>query len=174
VKTFKLTLAAAALLAAALVPASALAAGPDHQLIRGADSDTNFCGTGETVNESIKGVFNGWDDQAYGHVSTTWTNPANGASVVDSFSGGGHFVRVIDDGGGAYTVVFTRVGMPEQLRLLHGGVLAKDVGRVDFYDHFDADDNYLGTDVVVVGGPHPFIESSTDLFCDLMIEALGL
>jgi hypothetical protein len=119
-------------------------------------------------------VFNGWDDRAFGHISNTWTNPANGASVVDSFSGGGSFVREIDDGGGAYTVVFARVGMPEQLRLLHGGVIAQDVGRVLFYDHFDANDNYLGTDVVVVGGPHPFLESSTDLFCDLMIEALGL
>jgi hypothetical protein len=174
VKTFRLTLAAAVLLAMVLGPASALAAGPDHQLILGTDTDTNFCGTGETVEVSFKGVFNGWEDQAYGHISNTWTNPENGASVVDSFSGGGSFVGEIDDGGGAYTVVFSRVGMPEQLRLVQGPVLAQDVGRVLFYDHFDANDSYLGTDVVVVGGPHPFVESSTDLFCDLMIEALGL
>jgi hypothetical protein len=174
VKIFKLTLAAAVLLALALGPASALAAGPDHQLIRGTDMDPDFCGTGETVDVSFKGVFNGWDDQAFGHISNTWTNPENGASVVDSFSGGGNFVREIDDGGGAHTVVFARVGMPEQLRVLHGPVLAQDVGRVLFYDHFDANDSYLGTDVVVAGGPHPFLESSTDLFCDLMIEALGL
>jgi hypothetical protein len=71
-------------------------------------------------------------------------------------------------------VALARVGLPEQLRLLHGPVLAQDVGRVIFYDHFDANDDDLGTDVVVVGGPHPFAESSTDLFCELMIEALGL
>ena len=53
-------------------------------------------------------------------------------------------------------------------------MLAHDVGLVAFYNHFDAEDNYLGTDVVVLAGPHPFIEAQTDLFCDLMIEALGL
>jgi hypothetical protein len=174
VKTFKLTLAVAALLAAALLPASALAAGPSHELIRGTDVDTDFCGTGETVDVSMTGVFNGFEDKAFGHISNTWTNPENGASIVDSFSGGGSFVGEIDDGGGAYTLAFARVGMPEQLRLLQGPVLAQDVGRVIFYDHFDANDDYLGTDVVVVGGPHPFLESSTDLFCDLAIEALGL
>lgn len=173
-KAFKLTLALAVLLAAALGPASVLAAGPVHELVRGTDTDTDFCGTGETVDVSFEGVFNGFEDQAYGHVSNTWTNPENGASVVDSFSGGGSFVGAFDDGGGAYTLAYARVGMPEQLRLLQGPVLAQDVGRVIFYDHFDANDDYLGTDVVVVGGPHPFLESSTDLFCSLMIEALGL
>jgi hypothetical protein len=156
-----------------LAPVAAFAAAPGRDVINGSDQDTDFCGTGETVNVTFKGILNGWDDKAFGHIQWTWVNPANGASVVEIFSGGGK-VSTIDDGDGAYTIVFVRQGLPEQLRIAGGGLLAHDAGLVAIYDHFDADDNYLGTDVVVLAGPHPFKESESDLFCDLMIEALGL
>jgi hypothetical protein len=156
-----------------LAPGSAFAAAPNRDVISGSDHDTDFCGTGETVNVTFEGILNSWDDQAFGHIQWTWTNPANGASVVESFSGGGK-VSFIDDGDGAYTIVLVRQGLPEQLRMVGGGLLAHDAGLVAVYDHFDADGNYLGTDVVVLAGPHPFKESESDLFCDLMIEALGL
>jgi hypothetical protein len=160
-------------------PAVAAAARPDHYKIRGTDVDTDFCGTGQTVLVSFKGVFNEWPDgqpgtiyQAFGHISDTWTNPENGVSVVTSFSGGGK-VKFVDGDDGAYTIVTERPGMPQQIRVKGGGVLTQDVGLVIFYDHFDADDNYLGTDVVIRGGPHPGIDPGYD-WCDLMIEALGL
>ena len=164
---------AATLLVMAFGPATVLAAGPDHELVQGTYVDNDFCGTGETVYQSVKGVFNGWEDQAFGHISNTWTNPENGVSVVDSFSGGGGFVAFIDDGDGAYTIVTDRVGIPEQIRLARGGLVMQDVGRAIFYDHFDADDNYLGTDVVI-RGPHPDLEAGFTLWCDAMIDALGL
>jgi len=164
---------AALLLVLALGPASVVAAAPDHELISGTDVDNDFCGTGQTVLVSFKGVLNGWDDKAFGHVSNTWTNPENGVRVVDSFSGGGRFIEAIGDGDGAYTIVSDRVGIPEQIRLARGGLVMQDVGRAIFYDHFDADDNYLGTDLVL-HGPHPDLEAGFSLWCDAMIGALGL
>ncbi len=168
-----ISLALGAVLVLTLGVGSVLAAGPDHQTLNGTDTDPNFCGTGEAVDVTFKGVLNGWDDRAFGHIARTWTNPVNGAGVVESFSGGGK-LAFIDDGNGAYTIVTFRVGQPLQLRQVGGGLLGHDVGRVAFYDHFDASDNYLGTDVVVIGGPHPFLVSETDLYCQIMIEALGL
>ena len=160
------------LLLALISPAVALGAAPFREVLRGTDTDTDFCGTGQTVIVAFKGIINWWDDKGFGHLSETWTNPENGVSVVTSFAGGGKF-EVIDDGGGAYTVVTERMGMPEQIRTIGGGVLTQDVGLVIFYDHFDADDNYLGTDVEIRGGPHPGIDPGYD-WCDVMIEALGL
>ena len=156
------------LLASFVTPA--VAAGPDHETIRGTDVDTDFCGTGQTVNLAVQGAFNGWDDKAFGHIRTTWTNPANGIAVYDSFSGGGT-ISFIDDGDGAYTIAVTRVGQPLRLQLVGGPMVIQDAGRIIAYDHFDAEDNYLGTDVVVVNGPHP----GADLdWCDLMVELLQL
>ena len=168
-----LSLALGAVVLLTIGAGQVIAAAPSHDKVSFTGTDSDFCGTGNTVTFTTTGILNGWGDKAFGHIATTWINPLNGASVVDSFSGGGK-VSFVDDGDGAYTIAITRVGMPEQLRLAGGGLLAQDVGVVTFYDHFDADDNYLGTDVVVVAGPHPFIDASSDLFCDLMIEALDL
>ena len=151
-KFFAGMLAAGLLVATCAIPA--LAAGPDHDTIRGTDVDTDFCGTGQTVNLTFVGTFNGWEDKAFGHIRRTWTNPDNEISVWDSFSGGGT-VSVIDDGDGAYTIVTVREGQPFRLQYTGGSLVLQDAGLVVFYDHFDADDTYLGTDVVVIGGPHP-------------------
>jgi len=166
-----IVLSASLLLALAIGPA-ALAAGPDHQMVTGSDSDPDFCGTGKTVDVSFSGVFNGWPQKATGHGSNTWTNPLNGVSVIESWSGAGA-LEFVDDGDGAYTVISGRVGRPEQLRLANGPLLTQDVGRIVFYDHFDADDTYLGTDVVQ-NGPHPDADAGFELWCDVMVEALGL
>lgn len=156
------------LIATCVTPAMAL--GPDHQTISGSDVETDFCGTGETVNVAIKGAFNGWEDGASGHIQATWTNPENGIAVYDSFSGGGK-VSFIDDGDGAYTIVVTRVGQPFRLQYVGGRPILRDAGLIIAYDHFDADDNYLGTDMVVVNGPHPAVELD---WCGLMVELLQL
>jgi hypothetical protein len=155
-----------------LAVGTASAAAPGHDLIRDSGSDPDFCGTGETVDFTVMGVFNGWDDKAFGHISTTWTNPDNGVSIVDSFSGGGK-ITWLDDGDGAYTILTVREGQPDQLRYANGRLISVETGLVAFYDHFDADDNYLGTDVVVLGGPHPSLDGGPS-FCDKAIEALGL
>jgi len=148
----------------------AVAAAPDHQSIRGSAVDTDFCGTGQTVNETFVGAFNGWEDKAFGHIRTTWTNPANGIAVYDSFSGGGT-LSFIDDGDGAYTIVTTRVGQPFRVQYVNGPLILQDAGLVTGYDHFDAEDTYLGTDIVVVNGPHPGLALD---WCELMVDVLQL
>lgn len=162
------TVAAALLVAIGAIPA--LAAAPRHDTISGTEIDADFCGTGETVIMSVKGAFNGWDDKAFGHIQTTWTNPENGVAIVDSFSGGGT-ISFIDDGDGAYTLVITRVGQPFRMQYVNGPLILQDSGEVIAYDHFDADNNYLGTDVVFIAGPHPGVDVN---WCDLMIELLDL
>jgi hypothetical protein len=160
---------AAVLLTTCVIPA--MAAGPDHETIRGTAVDPDFCGTGQTVNQEFKGTFNGWEeDKAFGHIQTTWTNPANGIAVYDSFSGGGK-LTFIDDGDGAYTIVVAREGQPARLQYVNGPLIVQDAGLVIAYDHFDADGNYLGTDVVVVNGPHLGLELD---WCALMVDVLQL
>jgi hypothetical protein len=143
-----------------------------RDVIRFTGEDNNFCGTGQTVLLTARGEITWFEDQGFGHVSTIWTNPTNGASIVDSWAGGGKF-ELIDDGDGAYTIVTTRVGRPASLRIANGSLLLDDVGVVVIYDHFDADDNFLGEDVVIKAGPHPSLEVP-NLWCDLATAALGL
>jgi hypothetical protein len=179
VRSLKLTFPIIALIALA-APAAALAGAPSHETIRGTDVDPDFCGTGETVEISFKGALNEWPDgqaghdyQAFGQISETWVNPANGATVVTSFSGGGTSTFV-DDGDGAFTWVTVRPGRPDSIRLKGGGgVLTQDVGMIVFYDHFDSDGEYIGTDVEFRGGPHPAVDPGYD-WCEVMTEALGL
>jgi hypothetical protein len=147
----------------------ALAAGPDHETIRGSDVDSDFCGTGQTVDVTVEGVFNGWEDKAFGHIRTTYTNPTNGIAIYDSFSGGGK-VSIIDDGDGAYTIVASREGQPFRVQYVNGPVIVHDAGLITSYSHFDADDNLLGVDVVA-SGPHPGFALD---WCALMVDLLQL
>jgi len=148
----------------------ALAAGPDHETIRDTYADPDFCGTGQTVNAEATGTINGWDDKVFGHIRTTWTNPANGIAVYDSVSGG-EKVSFIDDGDGAYTIAVAREGQPFRVQVVGGPLIVQDAGLIVSYNHFDADGNYLGTDVVVVDGPHPGFELD---WCALMVDLLQL
>jgi hypothetical protein len=148
------------------------AAAPYREVINDSGADDDFCGTGQTVEFSVTGQINWWDDKGFGQLTTIWTNPDNGASIVDSFAGGGKFT-FIDDGDGAYTIKTVRQGLPVSLRVANGSPLLKDVGLVAIYDHFDADDNFLGEDIEVLAGPHPSIENH-DLWCELAVAALGL
>jgi hypothetical protein len=148
----------------------AMAAGPDHETIRDTAVESDFCGTGQTVNLTIQGAFNSWEDKAFGHSRITWTNPDNGIGVYDSFSGGGT-ATFIDDGDGAYTIALTRVGQPLRLQVVGGPPVVTDAGLIIVHDHFDAEDHYLGTDVVVVNGPHPGAELD---WCGVMVELLQL
>lgn len=158
---------------AAAGPMAAMAATPTHTTIADTAIDNDFCGTGQTVLVSFKGILNETDDWAFGHIADTWTNPETGVSVIDSVSGGGKFVAFIEDGDGAFTIVTTRQGIPSQVRMSRGPVLLQDVGLVTFYDHFAADETFLGTDVVT-NGPHPDLEADFTMWCQVMTEALGL
>jgi len=171
-RTFALATLSSILLLVASVGAVSAAAPVGREVINDSGADDDFCGTGQTVEFSISGVITWFDGQGFGHVTTIWTNPDNGASIVDSFAGGGKWTW-IDDGEGAYTIRTIRQGLPVSLKVASGGPLLKDVGLVAFYDHFDADDNFLGEDIEILAGPHPSVQDQ-DLWCELATAALGL
>jgi hypothetical protein len=159
-------------------PSGALAAKPIHEHVSGTYTDTNFCGTGMTVDLSWDGVLNLWlgpndTEKSTGQQKTTYTNPLNGASVVVSSSGLLTVTRTEDPGGG-YTYAVSYRGQPEKIQPAGGGqIVTKDAGYLTFYDHFDASSNYLGTDVVE-RGPHPEADGDFTLFCTVVPAALGL
>ena len=146
------------------------AAPPFHDVIHDSGQDDDFCGTGQTVQVTVDGQISWKDDQGFGHLYRTYT--ANGVTVVETFSGGGKFTW-IDDGDGAYTVKTVREGTTISLRYFKGPTILIETGLMAFLDHFDADDNFLGEDVVVYGGPHP-VATDLDLYCETLIEALGI
>lgn len=149
------------------------ALGADHVRINEVGTDDDFCGTGASVDYSVKGHINLFENKITGGTRTTLTNPLTGASIIDSVAGQVRFERV-DGADGAYTFLEIRVGSPEKLKLAHGEVLTMDVGNLVIAHHFDADDNYLGSELVKLSGPHPDFESDFTLWCELALEALGL
>ena len=141
-RSFAMAIFLSVLLLVASVGA-ALAAAPFHEVINSTGEDDDFCGTGQTIQWSSQGLINWGDNQGFGHVTTVWVNPANGASIIDAWSGGGKFY-FIDDGNGAYTIETVRLGRPASLRVANGPLLVHDVGRVATYAHFDARRQFPG------------------------------
>lgn len=132
-RSFSLVAATVALLA---IPATA-GAGPgggpafhDHGTF--AEVDTNFCGTGETVNLAGRFNFKGWIAETGGdptqevkttfNYSVTITNPDNGKSVVDSAAGSVTNEIVADTEAGPHTHRFVDNGLRAKLKLAHGRV----------------------------------------------------
>ncbi len=93
------TAAVALVLSALVLPIGGLAASGGGQptfqdRFSEAGTDTDFCGTGETIDFSGRAVINGWVAETGGDpeqvVKATFayryklTNPANGAAIIDS------------------------------------------------------------------------------------------
>jgi hypothetical protein len=152
----------------------------DHDTESGVDP--NFCGTGVAINFSGRFNFKGWLGETGGdpeqelktsfNYSFTLTNPANGASIVDSAAGGVTNTIVTGLESGAHTHLFVEQGLRAKLKLANGRVLTHDAGNIAYTVSFDAAGNVVGTEVVYVHGPHPAFE--TDVWCDLATEALGI
>jgi hypothetical protein len=178
-----LAVAAAALLA---IPATA-GAGPgggpafhDHGTF--SEVDDNFCGIGETVDVAGRFNFKGWIAETGGdptqEVKTTFnynvtiTNPVNRKAVVDSAAGSITNEIVVGTEDAAHTHRFVENGLRAKLKLANGRVLTHDSGQLVYEVSFDADNNFVGIEVISVHGPHPAFES--DVWCDAAITALGL
>lgn len=163
--------------------ASAVAAGPTFRdRASFSEVDPDFCGTGMTVLVDGTIVANGWIGTTGGdpdqvlkltlNLHITYTNPVNGAQVVERWSEvqTNEIIEGTEDA--AHTHEFTENGLKATLKLAHGGVLTRDAGSLTYRVSFDADDNFTGLEVVSVHGPHPgFFE---DLFCSTVTDALGL
>ena len=182
-RTLWLAVAAAALLAIPATAGAGPSGGPafhDHGTF--SDQDTDFCGTGKTVDVSGRFNFKTWIGETGGdptqdlkttfNFSNTITNPVNGRSVVDSSAGSITNEIVVGEEAGAHTHRLVENGLRAKLKLANGRVLTHDAGQIIYDVSFDADDNFLGVEVISVHGPHPAFES--DIWCEKAIEALGL
>jgi hypothetical protein len=165
-----------------LAPVVASAA-PSKEHLRdvGTDTDTNFCGTGETVEIAFDVLVNVFFtpgaqeefDKITQSGKVTFTNPANGKTVLLTFAGQVQNTIVEGDESGVHTHVFTTKGLPELFRVQGGGVLTRDAGLIVERITFDENDEVIAYEASW-RGPHPQAESEFTLFCEVMTDALGL
>jgi hypothetical protein len=166
-----------------LTIAAATAAGPafrDRETFT--DEDTNFCGTGETVLIEGTVVANIWIGTTGGdptqevrrtlNLHITYTNPDTGDSVVERWSNMATNEIISGLESGVHTHEFSERGLKATYRLKNGGLLSRDAGSLTYRVTFDASDNVTDFEVVSIRGPHPAFEG--DLFCSILVPALGL
>jgi hypothetical protein len=173
-----------AVIAASLtaIGAGAIAANPtvNHFSDSGTFTDDNFCDTGETVNGTfdVKGTEwltpNRADYRNNAQGTNTFTNPANGATVILHFAGPFTATIVSFNEDGGTTELHSFKGLPEQIKTPHGRVLLRDAGYVTFLRTFDANGEMVSSEVVLERGPHPDLDSDFEAFCEVTVPALGL
>lgn len=176
-------LAAVIALALALLgalPVVALAAQPtivhDHYSGHVSLSADEFCGF--PVEDDFE-VNTDWHFNADGSFSATgshrdtYTNLANGKSVVASAAGPFSIgPTIVNEQAGTYSVTISFKGLGVNVRTQHGGVLLRDAGFLSFTDTFLlATDEKIAT-TVIENGPHPDADSGFSLVCDVMSAAL--
>jgi hypothetical protein len=178
-------LAAATAVGAAFVTVvaapGALAADQQHNHFRdiGTDVDPDFCGTGQQIDIAFNVLVNEWlapnkaDFKTTASGTVTFTNPLTGDTVINRFAGPTTVVNVSGDPEGIHEVLVTVTGLPELIKLAHGGVLIRDAGYVLLRQTYDGEE-FLSSEIVVLHGPHPDLESDFELFCQVVPEALGI
>jgi hypothetical protein len=115
-----------------------------------------------------------------GRGTITWTNPANGKSVTNFFSGTSMDLTVVDNGDGTITLRTAVTGVPEKITLADGRIATMDVGRVVFVTVLDYngtptdtdDDVLISQSIESISGPHPELQSDFALFCQVVVPAL--
>ena len=171
----------AAALALVALPA-AVAANPDVNHFEFSDtfSDTDFCGTGMTVDISVSGHGTEFfaPNQPVDYRNTTegnavFTNPLPGDTVILHFAGPFSDTTISGDPEGLHVHEGVVKGLPELIRTAHGRVLTRDAGYVVQRLTFDGEE-FISMEIVVNRGPHPDLESDFELFCEVMTDALGL
>jgi hypothetical protein len=181
-----LVVLAGGLLLAMVQPAAAQLVDRSHQHVVETFSDT-VCDIPVTItvdfiaNDQERLAKSGFPlFQTTGRGTITFTNPATGKSVVNSFAGASKDLTVVDNGDGTITVRTAVTGVPEKLRLPDGTVAIKDVGRVVFVTVLDyngtptdvEDDIFISQTIESISGPHPDLESDFTLFCEVLVPAL--
>jgi hypothetical protein len=161
-------------------PAVAANPGVNHFTFADSFTDDNFCGTGQTVDISSSGRVTEFlspnqpvDYRNVSEGNNVYTNPLNGATVIQHFASAFSDTIISGDPEGVHTHEFTIKGLPELLRTPHGGVLIRDAGYIVFHE-VDNGDVFISSEIVVDRGPHPDAESDFTLFCDVVTSALGL
>ncbi len=161
---------------------SAVAAEPgvNHFAFSASFTQEDFCGTGQAVNVfiSVHGTeflapnqpVDYWNA---GPGTIVYTNPLNGATVVDHFAGAFSETLISGDPAGIHTVERTFKGLIHSYRT-EQGVLYRGAGSVVVHVVRNGEEEDLSTEIIVDRGPHPDVESGFTLFCETIPPALGL
>jgi hypothetical protein len=173
------TLLVALITALAVLPGSALGGKPVEQFhdhFRESFSD-EICGIPVDVDLVVTDNFFLYADDSFKDTSSfmaTFTNPANGKSVVISSAGlvSGP-APLVDEEAGTITFFTSFKGLPEKIQTANGRVLLRDAGVVTFADTFDLETgDFISSEITVNKGPHPELDSDFTLFCEVVSEAL--
>jgi hypothetical protein len=173
------TLLVALITALAVLPGSALGGKPVEQFhdhFTESFSD-EICGIPVDVDLVVTDNFFLYADDSFKDTSSfmaTFTNPANGKSVVISSAGlvSGP-APLVDEEAGTITFFTSFKGLPEKIQTANGRVLLRDAGFVTFADTFDLETgDFISSEITVNKGPHPELDSDFTLFCEVVSEAL--
>jgi hypothetical protein len=173
------TLLVALITALAVLPGSALGGKPVEQFhdhFTESFSD-EICGIPVDVDLVVTDNFVLYADDSFKDTSSfmaTFTNPANGKSVVVSSAGlvSGP-APLVDVEAGTITFFTSFKGLPEKIQTANGRVLLRDAGVVTFADTFDLETGeFISSEITVNKGPHPELDSDFTLFCEVISEAL--
>ena len=173
------TLLVALVTALVVFPAPALAAKPIaqfHDHFTDSFSD-EICGIPVDVDVVVTDNFFVYADDTFKDTSSvkqTFTNPANGKSVVLSVAGQiTGPPPVVDEEAGTITFLTSYKGLPEKIQTAHGAVLLRDAGIITFADTFDLETGeFNSSETIVNKGPHPEADSDFTLFCEVISGAL--
>ena len=173
------TLLVALVTALVVFPAPALAAKPIaqfHDHFTDSFSD-EICGIPVDVDLVVTDNFFVYADDTFKDTSSvkqTFTNPANGKSVVLSVAGQiTGPPPVVDEEAGTITFLTSYKGLPEKIQTAHGAVLLRDAGIITFADTFDLETGEFISSETIVNGPHPEADSDFTLFCEVITGALA-
>jgi hypothetical protein len=177
-QTFRRALLLASIMALAVVPGTALGAQPTqfHDHFTDSASGVDICGVTVDVNVVVTDNFFLYADGSAKDTSSvrqTFTNPANGKSVVVSAAGLITFpAPIIDEAAGTITFLNSFIGLPEKIQTGQGAVLLRDAGLITFADTFDLTTGDFISEQVIINGPHPEADSGFTLFCQVISGAL--
>ena len=138
-----------------------------------------LCAVEVTTHLQIKGNVQIFANRAIdtSRVEITWTN-ADGDWIHNSVSGPVFSEERLD--GTILTITQRHAGVHSHLTSSAGRTPVFDRGTVTFVTTIDlhdledeTDDEFLGSEVVRVAGPHPEVDSDFELFCEVVNDILG-
>jgi len=140
-------------------------------------ADTDYCGTGQTVDLAFDGRFTvpvtpntsgtSWNNS---ESRAVLTNPATGATVLTHSAYRFTSMVISGDPDGVHTVQALFAGDAETIRDVHGGVLARDAGNLVVEATFDGGD-FVSAEIVSDHGDHSLFANGD---CSVLVPALGL
>jgi hypothetical protein len=136
---------------------------------------TDFCGTGETVSVHVEFRATVWEDDrnVFKEILNSKAYYTFGdVTLVEHFASRNISVVVSGEAGGARTEERIETGLKAKLKLPHGGVLTSDHGFLHYLISFDAQDNFVGVELLEEHGGHPAFTS--DAWCEAATAAFGL